>query len=200
MAAASGRRAWITSRPSTSHRSPCVKCVSPTSHILAILPNDRYMCDCCMGINLGIPCRHFFQAWTTFVGLPFHIGLIRQRCVSILLLQVQRLTVILHSWLQDPSLDISSIPAVTFNHQSRPLNFPVQQLPTAHISNPLERTRASNATPAPSTQTLGARVVHQEATSALRPILESVRTQEDLQEVLDDLEALRYVVVLRFVV
>lgn len=27
------------------------------THYLAILPDNRYVCDCCMGINLGIPCR-----------------------------------------------------------------------------------------------------------------------------------------------
>lgn len=48
-------------------------------HILAVLDDGRCICDCCMGVNLGIPCRHFFQAWTSFKGLPFHIGNIRAR-------------------------------------------------------------------------------------------------------------------------
>lgn len=51
------------------------------THYLAILPDNRYVCDCCMGINLGIPCRHYFQALTSVKakGLQFHVGLIRAR-------------------------------------------------------------------------------------------------------------------------
>lgn len=50
-------------------------------HHLVILQDKRYICDCCMGLNLGIPCRHYFTAWTSVQGLPFHIGLVRSRCV-----------------------------------------------------------------------------------------------------------------------
>ncbi|KAJ7705934.1 hypothetical protein B0H14DRAFT_2415855 [Mycena olivaceomarginata] len=28
------------------------------THIIAILPDGRYICDCCMGNNLGVVCRH----------------------------------------------------------------------------------------------------------------------------------------------
>ncbi|KAF9457959.1 hypothetical protein BDZ94DRAFT_1115273, partial [Collybia nuda] len=45
-------------------------------HHLVILQDKRYICDCCMGLNLGIPCRHYFTAWTSVQGLPFHIGLV----------------------------------------------------------------------------------------------------------------------------
>ncbi|KAG2740233.1 hypothetical protein P692DRAFT_20753620, partial [Suillus brevipes Sb2] len=47
-----------------------------TTHFLAILQNDSYLCDCCMGMNLGIPCRHYFQALTRMPALSFHIGLV----------------------------------------------------------------------------------------------------------------------------
>ncbi|KAJ7615810.1 hypothetical protein B0H17DRAFT_908046, partial [Mycena rosella] len=47
------------------------------THIIALLPDGRYLCDCCMGINLGVVCRHFFIAWVKIPGLPFHISLIR---------------------------------------------------------------------------------------------------------------------------
>ena len=48
---------------------------------LAVLPDNRYVCDCCMGLNLGIPCRHYFQPLTVVKakGLWFHIGLVRAR-------------------------------------------------------------------------------------------------------------------------
>ncbi|KAJ7310681.1 hypothetical protein DFH08DRAFT_718770, partial [Mycena albidolilacea] len=51
------------------------------SHYIAILLNGRYICDCCMPSNLGIPCRHFFRAWIDVQNLPFHISLIRPRSV-----------------------------------------------------------------------------------------------------------------------
>ncbi|KAF8959345.1 hypothetical protein BDZ97DRAFT_1667355, partial [Flammula alnicola] len=48
-------------------------------HMLAILPNDNYVCDCCMGMNLGIPCRHYFRALSAMKNLRFNIGVIRPR-------------------------------------------------------------------------------------------------------------------------
>ncbi|KAE9391466.1 hypothetical protein BT96DRAFT_831970 [Gymnopus androsaceus JB14] len=50
-----------------------------SSHIPAVLSDGRVICDCCMNINLGIPCRHFFAAWLKFPGLGFHISIIRPR-------------------------------------------------------------------------------------------------------------------------
>ncbi|KAJ7731464.1 hypothetical protein DFH07DRAFT_713146, partial [Mycena maculata] len=47
------------------------------AHIVAILPDGRYVCDCCMGLNQGLVCRHYFAAWLKIPGLPFHISLIR---------------------------------------------------------------------------------------------------------------------------
>ncbi|KAF8871473.1 hypothetical protein CPB84DRAFT_1661456, partial [Gymnopilus junonius] len=47
-----------------------------STHCLAILDNESYLCDCCMGTNLGIPCRHYFQALTSYKGLKFHLGLV----------------------------------------------------------------------------------------------------------------------------
>ena len=49
------------------------------AHHLALLQDNRYICDCCMGLNLGIPCRHYFRAWMDVQGMPFHLGLIRPR-------------------------------------------------------------------------------------------------------------------------
>lgn len=52
---------------------------SGTSHYLAILDDHRYICDCCMGLYLGVPCRHYFRALTEVKTLTFHISLIRPR-------------------------------------------------------------------------------------------------------------------------
>ncbi|KAF8231052.1 hypothetical protein L208DRAFT_1157530, partial [Tricholoma matsutake] len=55
----------------------CIKHVGTTStHFLAILPNGEYICDCCMGINLGVPCHHYFQVLLKMPTLQFHIGLV----------------------------------------------------------------------------------------------------------------------------
>ena len=48
-------------------------------HYVAILPDSQYVCDCCMGLNLGIPCRHYFQVLLKMPNLLFHIGLVRAR-------------------------------------------------------------------------------------------------------------------------
>ncbi|KAF8805822.1 hypothetical protein BYT27DRAFT_7032784, partial [Phlegmacium glaucopus] len=48
-----------------------------TTHILSLLPNDQYVCDCCMGMNLGIPCWHYFQALSVVRNLHFILGVIR---------------------------------------------------------------------------------------------------------------------------
>jgi hypothetical protein len=53
------------------------------AHIIAILPDGRYICDCCMGLNLGLVCHHDFAVWLKVPGLPFHISLIRAQCVPI---------------------------------------------------------------------------------------------------------------------
>ncbi|KAJ7898942.1 hypothetical protein B0H14DRAFT_2331956, partial [Mycena olivaceomarginata] len=51
------------------------------SHYVVILSDGRYICDCCMPANLGIPCRHYFHLWVDVQNLPFHISLIRPRYV-----------------------------------------------------------------------------------------------------------------------
>ncbi|KAF8579634.1 hypothetical protein K439DRAFT_1648441 [Ramaria rubella] len=52
------------------------------AHIIALLESGLYVCDCCMGSNLGIPCRHLFNVLTTVKTLPFHIGLIHRRYIE----------------------------------------------------------------------------------------------------------------------
>lgn len=58
----------------------CIKRMGTnTKHYLAVLPDGCYVCDCCMGLNLGLPCRHFFQVMLKMDSLRFHIGLVRAR-------------------------------------------------------------------------------------------------------------------------
>ncbi|KIO25450.1 hypothetical protein M407DRAFT_75730, partial [Tulasnella calospora MUT 4182] len=52
-----------------------------SEHLLILLYHDRYLCDCCIGTNLGIPCSHF---WATLqhgrgLNLAFNLGLIHPR-------------------------------------------------------------------------------------------------------------------------
>ncbi|KAJ7667377.1 hypothetical protein B0H17DRAFT_1142782 [Mycena rosella] len=116
------------------------------THIIALLPDCRYLCDCCMGINLGVVCRHFFIAWVKIPGLPFHISLIRAR------------------WYQDPTLQVATTPSVTLRQQtSHTIQFSAIDLPGPLISNPLS-TRGPpamgnniTATPPPVTQTINQR-------------------------------------------
>ncbi|KAE9385191.1 hypothetical protein BT96DRAFT_785229, partial [Gymnopus androsaceus JB14] len=46
------------------------------THYVIVLQDGRVICDCCMGLNLGIPCRHYFQLYTKVEGLTFSIGII----------------------------------------------------------------------------------------------------------------------------
>ncbi len=49
------------------------------THILPVLTDGRYICDCCMVMNLGVPCRHFWCTMTHVQSLGFHIGMVRRR-------------------------------------------------------------------------------------------------------------------------
>ncbi|PBK75372.1 hypothetical protein ARMSODRAFT_876784, partial [Armillaria solidipes] len=46
------------------------------AHYLALLPDNLYVCDCCMGLNLGIPCRHYFQVLSMSPNMQFNLGII----------------------------------------------------------------------------------------------------------------------------
>ncbi|KAF8906964.1 hypothetical protein CPB84DRAFT_1639790, partial [Gymnopilus junonius] len=45
-------------------------------HIVTLLPDGNYVCDCCMGMNLGLPCRHYFAVLSTIKTLKFNLGII----------------------------------------------------------------------------------------------------------------------------
>ncbi|KAF7302905.1 hypothetical protein MKEN_01252800 [Mycena kentingensis (nom. inval.)] len=140
------------------------------THILALLPDGRYACDCCMGTNLGIICRHYLIAWSRIPGLPFHISLIRAR------------------WLQDTNLDFSAIAPVTRRQQtSQTYSFTAISLPdNRRISNPLSGHPLQNRqTPPPPSQTLNRREIHAQVQANLASLSRGIQTQEQL----DDLNA-----------
>lgn len=162
-------------------------------HYIALLSDHRYVCTCCMGLNLGIPCRHYFQVLTTVKSLRFHIGLLRARYVPHMYHINSTLNSLQTRWYQDPSLDISQIPAVALEDTTHnPSQIPMRSkpLPTA-FSNPLNQQTCTRTTPPTPTQTVGSRFVFQEAQSALRPLLSGVQTQEQLDTLVDRLDAIR---------
>ncbi|THU93979.1 hypothetical protein K435DRAFT_669225 [Dendrothele bispora CBS 962.96] len=145
-------------------------------HFLAILTDGRVICDCCMQLNLGIPCRHYFHIFTRVQGLTFSIGMIRAR------------------WLQNSSLDINAIPTVTFNHvagRSGPLST-YSQLPPLLQTNPVDR-RPELPASRP-TDTVNARTVFHEANATLRPLIDNFRTTEQLEAFLTQIKGIKYVV------
>ncbi|KAJ8588723.1 hypothetical protein M405DRAFT_739760 [Rhizopogon salebrosus TDB-379] len=158
----------ITSRGlEIQHLLKIVNRGTKTTHFLAILPNDRYLCDCCMGMNLGIPCRHYFQVLTKMSTLSFHIGLVRAR------------------WYQDPNLNVQTVAAVSL--ENVPRNSALQSFLTvssSHISNPLDSSSAQLRNAVPPTQTVGAREVYHETHAALKPLINGVQTKEELDELL----------------
>ncbi|KIO33044.1 hypothetical protein M407DRAFT_66069, partial [Tulasnella calospora MUT 4182] len=143
-----------------------------THHLLVLLDYGAYLCDCCMGTNLGIPCRHYFAVLRAMRSPPisFHIGLIRLR------------------WLNDPNLDISSVPPVTLDLVETDRRIPV----SGHIlSNPLHgRGGASvllslDGTPPPPTQTISAQEVFHHIQTAVRTATRGIQTQEQLAQFMD---------------
>ncbi|ESK89457.1 hypothetical protein Moror_16116 [Moniliophthora roreri MCA 2997] len=129
-----------------------------------------------MGLNLGIPCRHYFQLFTKAQGLTFSIGMIKRR------------------WLQDSIVDVESIPPVTFNHtdERSTKNPSYTVLPLPLQSNPLSQSTYTSRTPhvddlAPSL-TVPARLVDSEIWAALQPLTAGIQTAGDLQGLLGQLQ------------
>ncbi|KAF7349836.1 hypothetical protein MVEN_01284100 [Mycena venus] len=153
------------------------------THILVLLPDGRYMCDCCMGTNLGVVCRHYLVAWLRIPGLPFHLSLIRAR------------------WFIDPSVDVQQIEAVTFtagvsNHAIR---FSAMSLPLSSISNPVSsipsrapRNSNGGVTPPPLTRTIPQRQVYAALQADFRAMVNGIQTQEQLDETRARIEQVNY--------
>ncbi|KAG1856274.1 hypothetical protein C8R48DRAFT_566547, partial [Suillus tomentosus] len=144
------------------------------THFLAMLPENLYACDCCMGMNLGIPCRHYFQVLTRMPTLSFHIGLVRAR------------------WYQDQSLDVTIIPVISLDNVARGTSLRSQpQNSLVNVSNPLDSSAPHLRPGSQPTRTLNAREVYHEAQEALKPLLNGVITQEDLDDLKEELSELR---------
>ncbi|KAJ7110885.1 hypothetical protein C8R44DRAFT_833352 [Mycena epipterygia] len=137
---------------------------SGAAHIIAILPDGRYICDCCMGLNLGLVCRHFFTAWLKIPGLPFHISLIRPR------------------WYQNPDLAVNELDPIIFQDRptSRLVQFTAKALPAASISNPVSALRET--APPPPTQTIPQRTVYNTIQAEVRSMINGIQTQEQLDD------------------
>ncbi|KAJ7142832.1 hypothetical protein C8R44DRAFT_603459 [Mycena epipterygia] len=139
-------------------------------HVIAIFPDGRYICDCCVGKNLGIVYSHFFLAWTKMDGLPFHVSLIRAR------------------WYQDPGANVKDIPAVTFQGK---------HLPNTSISNPFSAaSNASQTAPAKtvrSTQTIPQCEVYHSIQAEIRPLMNGIQTQEQLERLQKAIAQIQYV-------
>ncbi len=64
---------------------------SESIHFIAVLDTGHTLCDCMMGINLGIPCHHYYallrySRLTREQGssaVVFHLGVFNQRYFSI---------------------------------------------------------------------------------------------------------------------
>jgi hypothetical protein len=52
-----------------------------TTHILALLSGGSYVCDCMMGTNAGIPCRHYFAVLNRSPNVRFSLALVQKRYV-----------------------------------------------------------------------------------------------------------------------
>ena len=75
-----------------------VKCLAGVAtHYVIVLQDGWVICDCCMGLNLGIPCRHYFQLYTKVEGLTFSIGIMRAWQVFFILSMSRHLNAFLHA-------------------------------------------------------------------------------------------------------
>ncbi|TFK16557.1 hypothetical protein FA15DRAFT_662061 [Coprinopsis marcescibilis] len=148
-------------------------------HYIAILPEQHYMCDCGMGINLGIPCWHFFNVWTNAWNLnapSFHMGLIHAR------------------WYKDPKVDLKMLPSLIFDYTGPHLEKSAASTmpPPCLLSNPIDHVPAMQFhTLLPATRTIGAQQMNHKANTALRLMLAGIQTEEELTEVVEELLTLR---------
>lgn len=164
-----------------------------TTHSLAILNDGLYLCDCCMGVMLGIPCRHYFQALTVVKGLKFHLAVVRPRLVIEFYPKIGPLT-LPNRWYQNPSLDPNSVLSTSCEYTPPESRCDLGDLQTSMlpsaliISNPLAQ---PTSLVSPSTMTIPARTVLHSAEAAFRPLLHGVQMQEQLDSLLNSIHNLR---------
>ncbi|KAF7361212.1 hypothetical protein MSAN_01153300 [Mycena sanguinolenta] len=151
------------------------------AHYVVLLKDGRYLCDCCMDANLGLVCRHFFVLWITIQDLPFHLSLIRAR------------------WYQDPAIDLQTLPAVTKQHTIQPesVRLDLRPIPPPDFGLTLPRTLAKDLTftsqdSGNPTETLPAREVFHEIQAAIRPLVTHAQTREQVDDLLQSLDRIRY--------
>lgn len=61
-------------------------------HYAAMLTSGHVICDCMMGVNLGIPCRHYWAMFYQSSHVYFHLGMFNKRYVFSCVLYDQELT------------------------------------------------------------------------------------------------------------
>ncbi|KAG0693356.1 hypothetical protein DFH29DRAFT_1039704 [Suillus ampliporus] len=133
-------------------------------------------------INLGTHATHFLAilpdnlyACDCCMALSFHVGLIRAR------------------WYQDQSLGVTSVPAISLDNVARGTSLHSQPPSSLmNFSNPLDSSAPHLRPGSFPTKTLNARDVYHEAQEALKPLLNGVMTQEDLDDLKEELSELRY--------
>lgn len=90
-------------------------------------------------------------------------------------------------------MNVTDIPAITQENIISTEHLRTQSLlGTVFISNPIDTT-SHQPTPPPLTQTLPAREVYHQVQAELRPLLNSVHTQEELTDFLTDIRNIRLV-------
>lgn len=48
-------------------------------HYIVVGQDSRFLCDCLMHVNLGIPCRHYFSLMRHDNDFAFHLSMIKSR-------------------------------------------------------------------------------------------------------------------------
>ncbi|KAH6904733.1 hypothetical protein BKA70DRAFT_1109028 [Coprinopsis sp. MPI-PUGE-AT-0042] len=142
-----------------------------TTHVVAILRDSSFLCDCMMPTNKGLPCRHFYAVLKRAPNVRLSLGHVRRR------------------WFANKDLDISRISPVAANENEPRRSDVPMSAQTVPLSNPLERVQGPQATPPPATQTIPSREAYHEANASIRPIVNQIQTRQELEEfqrVLDD--------------
>jgi hypothetical protein len=143
-----------------------------TRHLVVQVSGDQYLCDCCMGTNLGIPCRHFFAVFHRVPGTRFRLASVQPR------------------WLKNPAMDLSKIPPVTQMHAVHEAILPEhhqQNLSQLRFANPLD----ARPPTIHFNETIRPQEAHGKASVAVRDLLATVTTRKDLDEVLQRVDDIR---------
>jgi hypothetical protein len=138
-----------------------------------------------MGVNLGLPCRHFYAVLRKpSTPVQFHLGLFNRRYAYIFTWCYGSWLIGLDRWLANPDLDIATTQAVTIGTKGK------NQLTTTHTIparlTPFHRCPS----PPPATRTLPPKVIHHQAVTRFQDVLRHVHTEAELKSLNDDIDAL----------